>query len=64
MQKRIERAFSLGLGVLLVLSMVYVAHSAAVFVGGRNVETGDTENSQKQLCVVIDAGHGGDDPGK
>ena len=64
MQKQMEKFFSLVLGALLVLSMVYVAHSAAVFVGGKNVETGDAEDVQEQICVVIDAGHGGDDPGK
>lgn len=64
MQKQVEKFFSLVLGALLVLSMVYVAHSAAVFVGGKNVETGDAEDLQEQICVVIDAGHGGNDPGK
>ena len=64
MVKRTEKIFSLALGVLLVLSMVYVAHSAAVFVGGKNVETGDAAQAKDQVCVVIDAGHGGDDPGK
>lgn len=64
MVKRTEKIFSLALGVLLVLSMVYVAHSAAVFVGGKNVETGDAAQAKDQACVVIDAGHGGDDPGK
>ena len=64
MQKQMEKFFSLVLGALLVLSMVYVAHSAAVFVGGKSVETGDAEDFQEQICVVIDAGHGGNDPGK
>ena len=64
MQKQMEKFFSLVLGALLVLSMVYVAHSAAVFAGGKSVETGDAEDFQEQICVVIDAGHGGNDPGK
>lgn len=65
MWKRLEKLFSLGLGVLLALSMVYVAHSAAVFVSGKNVEAGGAGDSgEEQRRVVIDAGHGGDDPGK
>lgn len=43
MQERMEKIFSLSLGVLLALSMIYVAHSAAVFVSGRNVEGRRTE---------------------
>lgn len=58
MVKRTEKIFSLALGVLLALSMVYVAHSAAVFVGGKNVEAGDAAQAREQVCVVIDAGHG------
>lgn len=63
MKERMEKGFSLVLGALLVISMLYVARGAAVLVNGRNVE--NTEDvSQSQICVVIDAGHGGDDPGK
>ena len=65
MQERMEKIFSLSLGVLLALSMIYVAHSAAVFVSGRNVGgEKDGDSSGQQVCVVVDAGHGGDDPGK
>lgn len=66
MQERLEKAFSLVLGVLLAFSMIYVARNAAVYVNGKNVE--NTESSadagEQRICVVIDAGHGGDDPGK
>lgn len=63
MKERMEKGFSLVLGALLVISMLYVARGAAVLVNGRNVE--NTEDvSQSQICVVINAGHGGDDPGK
>ena len=59
MQERMEKIFSLSLGVLLALSMIYVAHSAAVFVSGRNVEgEKDGDSSGQQVCVVVDAGHG------
>lgn len=45
------------MGCLLILSMLIVGKEAAEYVTGRNVQTG-------LPCVVIDAGHGGDDPGK
>lgn len=67
MKERMEKAFSLALGMLLVLSMIHVARSAAVFVGARNVESAADSggnSSEQQVCVVIDAGHGGHDPGK
>lgn len=66
MQEWKEKVFSLTLGMLLVLSMLHVARSAAVFVNGRNVADaeGTAAAENEQLCVVIDAGHGGDDPGK
>ena len=67
MKERMEKVFSLALGMLLVLSMIHVARSAAVFVGARNVESAANpggNSSEQQVCVVIDAGHGGNDPGK
>lgn len=66
MQEWKEKAFSLTLGILLALSMIHVARSAAVFVNGRNVADagGTAAVENEQICVVIDAGHGGDDPGK
>lgn len=45
--------------VLLLASMLYVGREAADYVAGSSVET-----KEDKRCVVIDAGHGGDDPGK
>jgi len=47
------------MGVLLVVSMFVISKEAAVFVTSQNVVVGD-----ERPCVVIDAGHGGIDPGK
>lgn len=66
MQEWKEKAFSLTLGVLLALTMVHVARSAAVLAVGRNVADADgtAAAESEPVCVVIDAGHGGADPGK
>lgn len=47
--------------VLLLISMYMVGRETAVYVAGRNVHRGEV---QQERCVVIDAGHGGVDPGK
>lgn len=47
------------MGGLLVVSMLVVAKEAASYVSARNVVA-----EEKKPCVVIDAGHGGSDPGK
>lgn len=44
-------------GILLV-SMFFVAKEGAVYVSSMQVE------NKEKICVVIDAGHGGADPGK
>lgn len=47
------------IAVMLALSILYVGREAAVYVTGRSVDA-----EKERICVVIDAGHGGDDPGK
>lgn len=66
MQEWKEKAFSLTLGVLLALTLIHVARSAAVLVGVSSMaDAGRTAAPEReQVCVVIDAGHGGNDPGK
>lgn len=58
--KKIGRGFltMAALG-LFFLSMFYVGRAAAFLTLGDNVNA-----SERARCVVIDAGHGGDDPGK
>ncbi|MBO5336584.1 MAG: N-acetylmuramoyl-L-alanine amidase [Lachnospiraceae bacterium] len=45
------------MGIMLIVSMFFVGKEAAEYVNGSNVKN-------MERCVVIDAGHGGDDPGK
>lgn len=47
------------LGVLLLVTVVYLGRETFSFVTGENVRVADDVK-----CVVIDAGHGGHDPGK
>lgn len=54
-----HKLLSMIMGVLLVISMFLVARETAYYVNGQSVEA-----VQKKPCVVIDAGHGGIDPGK
>lgn len=54
-----NKILSLIMAALLLISMVFVGREAAYYVTGRNITAG-----AEAVCVVIDAGHGGDDPGK
>lgn len=47
------------MGILLIVSMLVVGRETARYVTGRQLEV-----QEKEICVVIDAGHGGSDPGK
>ncbi|MBD5461433.1 MAG: N-acetylmuramoyl-L-alanine amidase [Lachnospiraceae bacterium] len=63
MTQKQERLFSAMLGICLVLSVLLVAKLASDYAAGRSVSASG-EAGQPRLCVVIDAGHGGNDPGK
>lgn len=54
-QNRILKLVMVG---ILMVSMFVVAREGAVYVNSLQVE------NKKSVCVVIDAGHGGSDPGK
>ncbi len=54
-----HKLLSAAMTAVLLVSMFFVGREAAVFVTGKTVET-----EEEKWCVVIDAGHGGDDPGK
>jgi N-acetylmuramoyl-L-alanine amidase len=53
------KVISMMMGVLLVASMLFVGRQAAMYVGSANVISGEDIP-----CVILDAGHGGADPGK
>ncbi len=52
------RVIKILMAVILLTSMYFVAREGAAYVNSVRVET------EKQPCVIIDAGHGGRDPGK
>ena len=54
-QNRVLKLVMVG---ILMVSMFVVAREGAVYVNSLQVE------NEKKICVVIDAGHGGSDPGK
>lgn len=54
-QNRILKLVMVG---ILLFSMFVVAREGAVYVSSVQVE------KEKEICIVIDAGHGGADPGK
>lgn len=58
-EKLQSRLLVLALMTLLVASIVYVGRETAYYVTGETVSV-----SEEVKCVVIDAGHGGMDPGK
>lgn len=57
--KYIEKYFSLGVGLLMVACMIFIAKKGAQFTSANQVVM-----ESEQVCIVLDAGHGGDDPGK
>lgn len=67
MSKWNQRLISAAVGMLLLLSLVYVGREVVLYttakgVGKTEETVGPAENGG--FCVVIDAGHGGNDPGK
>lgn len=58
MTEKRSRILQIVMAGILLVSMFVVAREGAVYVNSVQVEEG------KKVCVVIDAGHGGSDPGK
>lgn len=66
MQKIGEKLFSMALGILVLGVMLFLAKDMAVYTlseSRSNVRKGDIPGME-HACIVLDAGHGGFDPGK
>ena len=64
-----QKALKLIMAGLLILSMALTGREAAEYRGAMHAVnalrvTGMGADDSGRLCVVVDAGHGGDDPGK
>lgn len=62
-----QRLLSAAVGMLLLLSLVYVGREVVLYTMSKGVGKGENESDPVEnagFCVVIDAGHGGIDPGK
>ncbi len=57
--KWLDRLLSVTMTLLLLVSILYVGREAVSNVVGEDVKV-----QEEKLRIVIDAGHGGDDPGK
>lgn len=67
MSKWNQRLLSAAVGMLLLLSLVYVGREVVLYTASKSVgkeEIGSDPAENAGFCVVIDAGHGGKDPGK
>lgn len=71
MTEKQNRILRLVMSGILLVSMFLIAREGAAYVSSRNVlserveETKEeTDDKNRQICVVVDAGHGGSDPGK
>ena len=53
-----HKLLSIIMGILFVVAMLFVGRETASYVTGRSIKVA------QEKVVVIDAGHGGDDPGK
>lgn len=56
-QEKIQKSLTAIMSLLLLCSMVLLSRETALYVSGRMAE-------KKDVTVVIDSGHGGNDPGK
>ena len=63
-RKEMQSLFSLITAAVFFTAAFFTGRQAAVLTGKFRVEREQSRQSQTKYCVVVDAGHGGDDPGK
>lgn len=67
-EDRQRKILKMIMAAVLLVSMYFVAQEGAAYVNSDKIVTEKTEEEadgrQQKWCVVIDAGHGGADPGK
>lgn len=59
-----NRILKLVMAGILLISMFVIARKGAAYVSTVNMLSENKTKMEKQICVVVDAGHGGADPGK
>lgn len=68
MEEKQGKVLRIIMAAILLVSMYFVAGEGAAYVNSDNVEDKGSEEAKaerkEKICVVIDAGHGGADPGK
>ncbi len=69
MTEKQNRILRLVMSAILLVSMFITAREGAVYVSSTGAvtekqEENRTEGQKEQICIVVDAGHGGSDPGK
>ena len=67
MEEKQGKVLRMIMAAILLVSMYFVAGEGAAYVNSDNVTDkgrAETEPKREKICVVIDAGHGGADPGK
>ena len=62
--ERQKKILGIIMAVILLISMYFVAKEGAAYVNSGQVKGERNENKKEKFFVVIDAGHGGADPGK
>lgn len=59
-----KKILSIVMAAILLVSMYFVARESAAYVNADKIISGKSGGGAGDICVVIDAGHGGADPGK
>ena len=63
-RKEMQSLFSLITAAVFFTAAFFTGRQAAVLTGKFRAEREQSRQSRTKYCVVVDAGHGGDDPGK